>query len=145
MNNKRIIKDGHIHSPYCPHGTDDPFELYIEMALKLGLKEITFMEHMPLPKGFGEPEVIKYCSPSIDKIEAYIEELEYLKAKYMTEIKINTGLEVDYIEGYEEKSKELLDRYGTKLDESILSVHFIKLGYEYYRIDLSTKEFGKLV
>ena len=22
------MKDGHIHTPYCPHGTDDKFEQY---------------------------------------------------------------------------------------------------------------------
>jgi len=46
MSINKNIKDGHVHSPYCPHGSKDSFELYIESALKLGLKEITFTEHM---------------------------------------------------------------------------------------------------
>ena len=42
-------RDGHIHTPFCPHGTKDSFEEYIEKALSLGFKEISFTEHAPLP------------------------------------------------------------------------------------------------
>ena len=48
-----ILRDGHIHSPYCPHGTGDPFELYVERALEIGLEEITFTEHMLTRKLHG--------------------------------------------------------------------------------------------
>lgn len=34
-------KDGHIHTEFCPHGTDDAIEKYIEKAIKLGYDEIT--------------------------------------------------------------------------------------------------------
>ena len=50
----KILKDGHIHSPYCPHGTKDSFEKYIEKALEEGLEEISFTEHLPLPKKITE-------------------------------------------------------------------------------------------
>lgn len=42
MENRKIVRDGHIHSPYCPHGTKDTFEMYVEKALSEGLEEITF-------------------------------------------------------------------------------------------------------
>ena len=29
-----VKRDGHIHSPYCPHGTKDSFEMYVEKALE---------------------------------------------------------------------------------------------------------------
>jgi histidinol-phosphatase (PHP family) len=144
MNNQIIIRDGHIHSPYCPHGTDDSFELYVEQALKLGLKEITFTEHMPLPGNFMEQEFLKSCALSIDVIEEYINELDNVKTKYKQYIKINTGFEVDYVEGYEGKIKELLNSYGSKIEDSILSVHFIKLEDEYRCVDISPEEFGKI-
>ncbi len=35
------MKDGHIHSHYCPHGTNDSFEMYIENAIKNGYDEIS--------------------------------------------------------------------------------------------------------
>ncbi|SCY56701.1 histidinol-phosphatase HisJ [Alkaliphilus peptidifermentans] len=145
MDNCRILRDGHIHSPYCPHGTKDPFELYIENSLKLGLKEITFTEHMPLPGNFMEPEFLKECAPSQDVIENYIKELESIKDKYKFDIKINIGFEVDFIEGYEAIIKDTLNRYGDKIEDSILSVHFIKVEDEYYCVDVSPDEFGKIV
>lgn len=145
MCNHRITRDGHIHSPYCPHGTDESFELYVEVALKLKLKEITFTEHMPLPGDFMEPEFLKYCAPTFEILEEYLKELDDIKAKYKNNIKINTGFEVDYIEGYEEKIKSALNRYGYKIEDCILSVHFIKLEDGYYCVDVSPKEFGKLV
>ena len=39
MNNKKIVRDGHMHSPYCPHGTKDSFEMYVDKALIEGLEE----------------------------------------------------------------------------------------------------------
>ena len=143
MRSKKIVRDGHIHSHYCPHGTSDAFELYVDTALKLGLKEITFTEHMPLPGDFMDAEFLKSCSPTVYKIDEYIKELDHVKIKYKNEIKINTGFEVDYVEGYEAKTKKLLDRYGKKLEDSILSVHFIKVENVYYCVD-SLKEFGEL-
>jgi histidinol-phosphatase (PHP family) len=52
MKNKKIIRDGHIHSPYCPHGTKDTFEMYVEKALMEDLEEMTFTEHMPFSDYF---------------------------------------------------------------------------------------------
>jgi histidinol-phosphatase (PHP family) len=145
MKNERILRDGHIHSPYCPHGTKDSFELYVEQAIKLGLKEISFTEHMPLPGSFMEPEFLKTCSPTLEEAEEYIRELNQIRDQYKHQIKINIGFEVDYVEGYEEKTKELLNKYSSKIEDSILSVHFIKLEDGYQCVDFSPEEFGNLV
>ena len=32
-------RDGHIHTPFCPHGTKDTFEEYIEKALYRDLRK----------------------------------------------------------------------------------------------------------
>lgn len=141
---KKITRDGHIHSPYCPHGTKDSFELYIKKAISLGLKEMTFTEHMPLPGTFADPEFLASCSPTLEVAEKYVKELNHIKSKYKQNIKINTGFEVDYVEGYEDKIKELLNKFGNKIEDSILSVHFIKIEDEYYAVDVSPKEFGKI-
>lgn len=145
MKNSKVLRDGHMHSPYCPHGTKDPFKLYIKQAIELGLEEITFTEHMPLPGYFMDPEVLKYCNPTEEVIEQYFEELESVKRSYKDSIKINTGLEVDYVEGYEEKIRGNLNKYGNKLEDGILSVHVIKLEDEYRIVDASVEEFGRLV
>ncbi|WP_160684207.1 histidinol-phosphatase HisJ [Clostridium sp. C2-6-12] len=136
MENNKIIRDGHIHSPYCPHGTDDSFEMYVEKALKEGLEEITFTEHMPFPGYFMEnKEFLDECALSFEAAEKYFEAMKDLKPKYENKIKINTGLEVDFVEGYEDGTKKLLDLYGPNLEDSILSVHFIKIDDKYTAID----------
>jgi histidinol-phosphatase (PHP family) len=141
----KIIRDGHIHSPYCPHGTKDSFDLYIEKAINEGLTEISFTEHMPLPGGFINEEILKSSAPTIEGIEGYFKELAIVKEKYKQKIKINIGLEVDYVEGHEEEIKELLNRYGSILEDGLVSVHFIKLEDKYYCVDYNPVEFGKLV
>ncbi len=145
MSIKKNIKDGHVHSPYCPHGSKDSFESYIEAALNLGLKEITFTEHMTLPENFLPPEIITSSAPPIHELNSYIKDLKNLKSKYLGKITINIGFEVDYIEGYEEKTIELLNNYGSDLDESILSVHYIKIEDDYYPVALNSNEFAQLV
>ena len=136
MGNKKIVRDGHIHSPYCPHGTKDTLKMYVEKALMEGLEEITFAEHMPFPCYFiDDKKFLDECAPSKEVIEMYFEDVEKLKSNYKDKIKINTGSEVDFVEGYEEETRKLLDIYGSKLEDSILSVHFIKIGHKYIAID----------
>ena len=136
MVNGIIERDGHIHSPYCPHGSKDSFEDYINEAIKKGIKEITFTEHLPVPNNFMDEEFLETVAPTVGEIEKYFQELKILKEKYKNKIKINIGVEVDYLEGYEEFTKSLLERYGYLLDDSIISVHFIKFKEKYYCIDI---------
>lgn len=139
------MRDGHIHSPYCPHGTKDSFEEYITRAIEVGLRELTFTEHLPLPKNFKDPSPQKDSAMDEDKILDYFKDLAVLKEQYKEQIKINIGLEVDYIEGYEKEIKAMLDKYGSYIDDSIISVHIIKIEDKYYCIDYSPNEFGKIV
>ena len=136
MENKKIKRDGHIHSPYCPHGTKDSFEMYVEKALVEGLEEITFTEHMPFPDYFMEDrKFLDECALSKEVVEEYFDAVEKLKPRYKDKLKINTGLEVDFVEGYEEEIKNMLNIYGPKIEDSILSVHFIKIDGKYTAID----------
>ena len=144
MEDNKIIRDGHVHSPYCPHGTEDSFELYVDKALEKGLEEISFTEHMPLPGDFLDPRVHKKCFPDPDLMEKYFDELKELKEKYKSVIKINAGFEVDFVEGYEEKIKEMLNRFGSRIDDSILSVHIFRLDDGYYCVDARPEEFGRI-
>ncbi|WP_296644311.1 histidinol-phosphatase HisJ [Romboutsia sp. 13368] len=139
------MKDGHIHSPYCPHGSSDQFEKYIKKALEVGVMEMTFTEHLPLPKNFKDPSPENNSAMTEDDLLNYFNELKKLKEKYKHSVKINIGVEVDYIEGYEEEIKEMLDKYGEYIDDSILSVHMIKLDGKYHLIDYSAEEFCKLI
>lgn len=135
MKSINLKRDGHMHSKYCPHGTKDTFNEYIEVALNKGLEEITFTEHMPIPSDFMDNKFLSECAPTIDEIDKYFLDLKAIKEKYKNNIKINIGLEVDYIEGYEDYIRNFLKKYGNIIEDSILSVHFVKDEDQYYCID----------
>ncbi|MCA0986373.1 histidinol-phosphatase HisJ [Guptibacillus algicola] len=137
--------DGHIHSPFCPHGTTDPLESYVEEAIKLGFSGLTFTEHAPLPSSFLDPVPLKDSGMSHKRLEAYFDAVEKIKESYRNQIEIKCGLEVDYIEGFEEETKAFLDKVGSKLDDAILSVHFIHHNYQYTCLDYSPGSFEELV
>lgn len=130
-----IKRDGHVHSHYCPHGSNDRFEQYIEKAITRGIEEITFTEHLMFPKGVVDEEFYKSCAPDEKALECYFKEIAEIKVKYKDKIKINTGLEVDYIEGYEKELRDSLNKYGKILDDGILSVHYLKVEDNYYGVD----------
>ncbi|MGY4112793.1 histidinol-phosphatase HisJ [Aeribacillus sp. SP014] len=137
-------KDGHVHTPFCPHGTDDSFELYIETAIKKGFSAITFTEHAPLPEGFVDPTPDKDSAMPFSDIDRYLSILLDLKKQYKRDIDIHIGLEVDYINGFERETAQYLDKYGPFLDDSILSVHFLKLNGQYYCVDFDEHTFQKM-
>ena len=136
--------DNHIHSPFCPHGSTDSFEEYINRGIQLGLTEMTFTEHAPLPKGFIDPTPEKDSGMDAALLSAYFQELQQLKEQYKDQITIKSGLEVDYIEGFEQETKDFLNEIGPYLDDSILSVHFIKHQQKWYCIDFSADHFSDI-
>jgi histidinol-phosphatase (PHP family) len=138
-------KDGHIHTPYCPHGTKDKLEAYIEQAIKEEFTCITFTEHAPLPLPFTDPTPMKDSAMKLEDMEDYIMDIGALKDKYRNKITINIGLEVDYIKEYEAETKEFLNKYGKYIDDSILSVHFLKFNGSYYCLDYDEKTFGMMI
>jgi len=138
-------KDGHMHTPYCPHGTKDSFHLYIERAISSGFEEITFTEHAPLPLGFIDPTPDQDSGMNMHHLESYISELQKLKKEYNKDIVISIGLEVDFISGYEHNITTFLNTYGKYLDDSILSVHFLKFENDYVCIDFSKTIFAEFV
>lgn len=130
-------KDGHIHTPYCPHGTLDSFHLYIEKAIQNDFNEITFTEHAPLPKNFTDPTPEKDSGMDFKLLETYISDLDDLKKQYKKDIVISIGLEIDFIAGFEHETISFLNTYGKYLDDSILSVHFLRFVNTYTCIDYS--------
>lgn len=129
--------DGHIHSPYCPHGSTDSFEQYIEKAIANQFTAITFTEHAPLPTGFVDPTPDQDSGMPSEYLMNYIRDLQLLKEKYKQQIDIRIGLEVDFIVGFEQQTKAFLDEVGPYLDDAILSVHFLQHHDTYCCIDFS--------
>jgi len=138
-------RDGHVHTPFCPHGTKDRFEEYIEKAISMGVEEISFTEHAPLPEGFMDTTPAKDSAISWTEIDFYFEEIERVKNVYKGKIQINSGLEIDYIEGFENEIKHALNKVGSKLDDAILSVHFLKNKQKYDCLDYSPQLFAEMV
>ncbi|SES35496.1 histidinol-phosphatase HisJ [Salipaludibacillus aurantiacus] len=141
-----ILHDGHVHSHFCPHGSADKMEEYIERAIKLGLSSISFTEHAPLPRGFKDPVPGQDSAITLDVLPEYLKAAEELKNYYSSKINVNTGLEVDYIDGYEIETASFLNEWGGKLDDTILSVHFLRLpDNSYICLDYSPEAFQSLI
>ncbi|MCT6925608.1 MULTISPECIES: histidinol-phosphatase HisJ [Bacillales] len=130
-------KDGHIHTPFCPHGSKDALEHYVEKAIACHFSEITFTEHAPLPPSFDEPTPDKDGGMDLALLPSYFTQLQQIKKYYSSQIRINIGLEVDFIAGFEHETRQFLNEYGPLLDDSILSVHFLKWQNRYTCIDFS--------
>ena len=115
-----------MHSSYSD-GRSAPEE-YIAPAIAAGLSEIGFSEHLTLFKELQDwnmnPEII---SPYINHIETLRNNLK--------NIKIKTGLEVDFFAGKEEETRAFLS--SLPLDYVIGSVHYlgektVDFGPEFY-------------
>ena len=118
--------DYHVHTTYSD-GKSEP-EAYIEAALRLGLKEIGFSDHLN-PSG-GD---LLWCMDH-RKLPAYVEHILALKKKHK-DIAVRLGLEVDYLPGMEKVTHEIIS--AAPFDYIIGSVHYmgeesVDLGPEFY-------------
>jgi histidinol-phosphatase (PHP family) len=119
--------DYHMHSTFSD-GRSAP-EDYIEAAIAAGLSEIGFSEHLTL---FRELEDWNMNPAFIDRYISYLESVR----KNTDHIKIRTGLEVDFIDGKADETREFLA--SLTLDYVIGSVHYmgektVDFGPEFYR------------
>ncbi|MGG3572727.1 histidinol-phosphatase HisJ [Bacillus gobiensis] len=140
-----IKQDGHIHTPFCPHGSSDPLKAYIEEAINQGFGSITFTEHAPLPEGFNDPVPQKDSAMPLSQMELYLKQVSEAKQEYKQQIEIKVGLEVDYINGFEQDITSFLDTYGPQIDDSILSVHFLPANGDFLCMDYDDSTFGELI
>ena len=137
--------DGHVHTPFCPHGSNDSFDAYIERAIERGLKTITFTEHAPLPASFVDPTPQQDSAMPFHRLDAYIEALDVCKRRFADVIDVRIGLEIDLLPGLERDTIALLQPYRSRLDETILSQHFLYVDDTYYPVDFSADAFDVLV
>lgn len=118
--------DYHIHTTFSD-GRSAP-EDYIESALNAGLSEIGFSEHLT---PFMPPQKWNMDPANIGK---YVEHIDSLR-RSIKQVKVRTGLEVDFFPGREEETRAILS--SLPLDYVIGSVHYqgdvtVDLGPEYY-------------
>jgi histidinol-phosphatase (PHP family) len=109
--------DYHNHTNLCKHAEGEVYQ-YVEKAIFLGIQEIAFTDHMPLPNDFDIAHRM-----SEKKMDVYIEWINQVQSQY-PEIKILFGIEADYYEGFEKYTEDFLNRYD--FDLVIMSIHFLK-------------------
>ena len=112
------IADYHMHTPLCGHAVGKPTE-YAEAAVEVGLEEIGFADHAPFVHT-EDPNI----TMSIRQLPDYYRLTEDVRKKYSSCLRIKIGIEADFIPGYEDKTKAILEDYP--YDYVVGSVHFIK-------------------
>ncbi len=109
--------DYHMHTPLCGHAKGAPEE-YIKQGIKMGLKEIGFADHAPTVH-----KPMPGITMSFDELPKYHAMIEDVQKRYSSQITIKIGLEADFLPGYENKTRSIIEGYP--YDYIIGSVHFI--------------------
>lgn len=116
-----MLIDYHTHHERCGHA-EGSLEDYVKRGITIGLSQLGLSDHMPLL----HVDPLTYypgMAMPMEELPRYVEECLRLKEAYKDRIDLRIGLEGDYIEGYEEQIKEIIDAYPW--DYVIGSVHFL--------------------
>ena len=117
------ISDYHMHTPLCGHASGEP-RAYAEQAVKAGLQEIGFSDHAPLVS-HRDPTI----TMDLNQLPLYHRMIESTRREFAKDLNILIGIEADYIPGFEDKTKAIIDAYP--YDYVYGSVHFIeKWGFD---------------
>lgn len=108
--------DYHMHTPLCKHAAG-PMEAYVERGIELGLEEIGFSDHNPLPDGRGAN--VRMAEAELDFYVQRVQELQY---QYRGKIDVKLGLELDFVDGLEDYLAAQIARYP--FDYIIGSIHY---------------------
>ncbi len=108
--------DLHMHTPLCRHATGEPVD-YARHALALGLTEIGFSDHSPMPQ--DDFDNWRMLNRQLDEYAAKVR----LAQKTFPQLAIRLALEVDYLPGHEDWIRQLATRQPW--DYLIGSVHYI--------------------
>lgn len=140
--------DGHTHTELCPHGSGEATEKMVQRAIQLGFQRYCITEHAPLPPAFrdqyeGTPAGYTEASLREDQVADYLALANGLKTKYAGQIEISVGFEVDFLPEHVAWTRDFLNTYGPRTQESILSVHFMRgLRQHFWCVDMSTDDFA---
>ena len=108
--------DYHMHTPLCRHAAGEPVE-YARHALSLGLTEIGFSDHSPMPQ--DDFDSWRMFDRQLDEYVAKVR----LAQQTFPELTIRLALEVDYLPGHEGWIRQLAARHPW--DYFIGSVHYV--------------------
>lgn len=126
----------HTHHELCQHA-EGTAEDYVKEAIKQGFKGIGISDHTPNPY-FPLPE--RGYRMQMNDLPNYLKDVKTVKERYKEDIKVYTGLEVEYFPGYDQFYQHLL----SETDYFILGQHYISddndIKKMYSAFGLKTKE-----
>ncbi|MCF6165760.1 Histidinol-phosphatase [Furfurilactobacillus rossiae] len=137
---------GHAHTEFCSHGSGEPVEDYIDAAIAAGFKTYSITEHFPMPPKFfeevsGSRHAIYTAAMNERELDAYLEKMALIKMRYADRIRVLVGFEIDYFPRYQDWTAAMLERYGQRIDDAILSVHFLPTATGLRTVDDSEFDF----
>jgi histidinol-phosphatase (PHP family) len=112
--------DYHIHTKMCGHAQGE-MEEYVEFAIKNGLKEIGFSDHIPMYFFPVEERDLSIAMKEED-LPQYISRVREVQGKY-SNFPVKLGIEADFAPGLERELKTILDQY--KFDYVLGSIHYL--------------------
>lgn len=111
-----MLVDYHVHTALCGHAVGE-MEDYVRVAVQKDLVELGFNDHAPLFH-VRDPEL----AMDSQQLPMYVEQVRDLQRRY-SRPRIKLGIEADFVPGYEEDLRRLLDQYD--FDYVYGSVHLI--------------------
>jgi len=110
------LVDYHIHTPLCGHARGDP-ELYVREAIRKGLGEIGFSDHMPMLTMHND-----HLTMRPEELPLYVETVRDLQES-VDDLTIRLGIEMDYFPGQMDEVWEAAKPYA--FDYVYGSVHYL--------------------
>jgi len=114
------LADYHTHTPLCLHAEGTPLE-YAQHAKEVGLAEIGFSDHNPMP------EFLDDWRMPIQDLPSYIDQIVQTREE-MAPFPVKIGLECDYLETQTAWIDTLATRFSW--DYLIGAVHYIAPGWD---------------
>lgn len=115
-----MLTDYHVHTPLCHHARGWPVD-FAARAVELGLAELGFADHNPMPEQFDEWRM------ALADLPRYLEAVAEARAAFPG-LPIRLGLECDFIPGQEAWIEKLAGM--APWDFFIGSVHYLPNGWE---------------
>ncbi len=111
-----MLLDYHMHTPLCKHAEGAPEE-YAQRAVDVGLGEIGFSDHSPMPAHY-DPD----WRMSVEEFPGYVESVLRVREEF-PQLVVRLGLEADYFPGTEDFVYNVTGEFD--FDYVIGSVHYI--------------------
>lgn len=111
----------HTHTARCKHAIGED-RAYVEAAIAVGIQELGFSDHIPIPVDDERMNSIRMLPSEVDD---YMDSILSLKREYQNDISIKVGFEGEYYAPMFQGQMELLEQYP--YDYLILGQHFLEV------------------